>query len=84
MPNVRETRTSLLVGSRIALRTANFRAAKAKPQRGQELQGDRATKLGVLSLVDHAHPAAAQLLDDAVMRDGLPYKLGGRAHWRKC
>ena len=26
---------------------------------------------GVLSLVDHAHPAATEFLDDAVMRDGL-------------
>ncbi|MGA8622830.1 MAG: hypothetical protein WB660_30440 [Candidatus Sulfotelmatobacter sp.] len=26
----------------------------------------------VLSLVDNTHPAAAQLLDDAVVRDGLP------------
>jgi hypothetical protein len=25
----------------------------------------------VLSLVDNTHPAAAQLLDDAVVRDGL-------------
>ena len=25
----------------------------------------------VLSLVDHTHPAATKLLDDAVMRDGL-------------
>ena len=37
----------------------------------QEFQGDEAPKLGVLSLVDHTHPAAAQLLDDAVVRDGL-------------
>jgi hypothetical protein len=27
-----------------------------------------------------AHPAAAQLLDDAVVRDGLPNELGGCAH----
>ena len=25
----------------------------------------------VLGFVDHTHPAAAQLLDDAVVRDGL-------------
>src|ERR1700731_1812086 len=37
----------------------------------QELQGDEATKLGVLGLVNHPHPPAAQLLDDAVVRDGL-------------
>ena len=38
---------------------------------GQELQGHEAAKVGVLGLVDHTHPAAAELLDDAVMRDGL-------------
>ena len=38
---------------------------------GQEFQGDEAAKLGVLGLVDHTHPAAAELLDDAVVRDGL-------------
>jgi len=37
----------------------------------QELQGDEATKLGVLGLVHHAHPTAAELFDDAVVRDGL-------------
>src|ERR1700687_4589142 len=38
---------------------------------GQEFQGDEATKLGVLSFIDHAHAATAKLLDDAVVRDGL-------------
>ena len=38
---------------------------------GQKLQCDKSTKLCVLSLVNDAHPAAAQLLDDAVVRDGL-------------
>jgi hypothetical protein len=37
----------------------------------QEFEGDAAVQPGVLGLVDHTHPAAAQLLDDAVMRDGL-------------
>jgi hypothetical protein len=37
----------------------------------QEFQGDETTQLGVLGLVDHAHPATAELLDDAVVRDGL-------------
>ena len=39
---------------------------------GQELQGDEAAELGVLGLVNNAHPAAAELLDDAIVRDGLP------------
>ena len=38
----------------------------------QKFQRRKATEHGVLGLVDHAHPAAAQLLDNAVMRDGLP------------
>ena len=38
---------------------------------GQELQGDKAVEGYVLGLVDHTHPAATQLLDDAVVRDGL-------------
>ena len=28
-------------------------------------------QVDVLGLLDHTHPAAAQLLDDAVVRDGL-------------
>src|ERR1700730_12978123 len=38
---------------------------------GEELQSDKATKFGVLGLVYDTHPAAAQLLDDAVVRNGL-------------
>jgi hypothetical protein len=37
----------------------------------QELQGDGALQPGILGFVDDAHPAAAELLDDAVMRDRL-------------
>ena len=37
----------------------------------KELQGDEATELGVFGFVDHAHPAAAELFDNAVVRDGL-------------
>ncbi len=38
---------------------------------GQEFQGDEAAELGVLSLIDDTHTATAELLDDAVVRDGL-------------
>ena len=38
---------------------------------GQEFERDEATERGVFGLVDHTHAAAAQLLDDAVVRDGL-------------
>ena len=38
----------------------------------QEFQGDEAMQPRVLGFVDDAHPTAAQFLDDAVVRDGLP------------
>src|SRR5882672_7437266 len=38
---------------------------------GQELEGNEAAELQVLSLVDHTHASAAELLNDAVVRDGL-------------
>ena len=37
----------------------------------QKLQGDETVQARVLGLVNHTHAAAAELLDDAVMRDGL-------------
>jgi hypothetical protein len=38
---------------------------------GQKLESDKAMEPGVFRLVDHTHPTAAQLLDNAVVRDGL-------------
>ena len=38
---------------------------------GEELERDKAAKLGVLSFIDHTHSAAAELFDDAVVRDDL-------------
>src|SRR5206468_7421070 len=50
----------------------------------QKFQRRKATEHGVLGLVDHPHPAAAQLLDNAVMRDGLPnHAIGPWACTRK-
>ena len=37
----------------------------------QELKGNKASESGVLGLIDHAHTTAAQLVDDAEVRDGL-------------
>jgi hypothetical protein len=37
----------------------------------QELERDETAEFGVLSLVNHTHPAAAELFHDAVARDGL-------------
>ena len=39
--------------------------------RRQEFERNEATEFCVLGLIDYAHPAAAQLLDDTVMRNGL-------------
>ncbi len=36
-----------------------------------DLQGYIAAQAGVLSLVDHTHPTAAELFCDLVMGDGL-------------
>src|ERR1700730_14730526 len=50
----------------------------------QELQGHKTMESGVLSLVDDTHATAAQLLDDAVMRDGLAdQSVGSRACWER-
>ena len=46
---------------------------------GQKLQSHKAAKSSVLSLVDDTHPAAAELLDDAVVRDGLADHAQGNA-----
>jgi hypothetical protein len=35
----------------------------------QELQGDGALELGVLGLIDDTHAPAAELLNDAIVRD---------------
>src|SRR6266849_893586 len=37
---------------------------------GQELESNETTKLHILGLVNHTHPATAELLNDAVVRDG--------------
>ena len=38
---------------------------------GQELEGDEAAEFGVLGFIHYAHAAAAELFDDAIVRDGL-------------
>ena len=43
---------------------------------GQKLQRNETAKSCVLRLVDHTHPAAAQFLDNAVVRDGLADHVG--------
>jgi hypothetical protein len=40
--------------------------------------------LCILSFIDHPDPTASQLLDDALVRDGLADELGGSYHWREC
>jgi len=50
---------------------------------GQKLQGDEAV-WSYVGLVRDTHTTAAELLDDAVVRNGLANELGGTAHWWKC
>src|SRR6266571_3612585 len=42
-------------------------------------QSHKTVEPSVLGLVDHTHPAVPELLDDAVVRDGLADELGGVA-----
>jgi hypothetical protein len=44
---------------------------------GQKLQGDEAMQAEVLGLVNNAHPATTEFVDNAVVRDRLA------DHWRK-
>ena len=57
-------------GARFALKAFESLAVLGKMFR-QELQGDEAAELGVLSLVNHTHAAATKPLQDAVVRHGL-------------
>jgi hypothetical protein len=49
----------------------------------KELQGDKAVKLYVLGFIDHAHPTAAQLLDDAEVGYRSPGEWGRIGHCRE-
>src|SRR5579859_5144586 len=46
----------------------------------QELQGDQASQRDVLGLINDTHSTAAQLIQDAVMRDGLADDGGASMH----
>jgi len=46
----------------------------------QKFQRHLAFELGVFRSVNHAHPATTEFLDDAVVRNRLPYKRGGIRH----
>jgi hypothetical protein len=46
----------------------------------QELQGHKTVKAGIFGFIHYTHPSTAQLLDDAVMRDGLADELGWSDH----
>jgi hypothetical protein len=39
---------------------------------GQEFQGNKAAKFGILGLVNNTHAPAAELFHDAVVGDGPP------------
>ena len=51
---------------------------------GRNLRATKRWRRSVLGLVDDTHPAAAELLDDAVVRDGLAdHSIGSRACWER-
>jgi hypothetical protein len=59
-------------GCRTSLAPKSFQGLRVQRQFiGQEFQGYQSAKLGVFGLVNHAHAAATQFIDDAVVRDGL-------------
>ena len=54
-----------------ASRRKRVSAAGSSASSGKKLQRDEALQPRVLGLIDHAHSAAAELLEDAVVRDRL-------------
>ena len=44
---------------------------------GQEFERNKPAELHILSFVNHTHPATAEFLDDAIVRDALA------DHWRE-
>jgi hypothetical protein len=46
----------------------------------KEFQGNEAMQTDVFGLINHTHAAAAELLNDAVVRDGLADKRLGLHH----
>ena len=57
-------------GARFALEALE-RLAIARKLLGQKLQRHAAAQARVFGFVDHTHTAAPELLDDAIVRDGL-------------
>jgi len=49
----------------------------------EEFQGDEAIEFDVLGFVDHTHPAATELLYNAVVRDGLADQRLTLSHLRR-
>src|SRR3984893_3055185 len=49
----------------------------------QKLEGDEPAELQILGFVNHSHPTAADLFDNAVVRDGLADHLGTNVTWGK-
>ena len=68
-------------GSRLALEPLQGHSIGGQSI-GQELQGNVAPQSQVLGLVDDAHTAATELLQDAVMRNGSAYHCIETANWK--
>jgi hypothetical protein len=50
---------------------------------GKKLERDETPQARVFRLIDHAHPTAAEFLDNAVVRDGVANKGWGIGHLRE-
>src|SRR2546425_3121586 len=71
-------------GLRLALETVQSLRISGYLVR-QELQGHKAVQLDVLGLVHDAHASAAQLLDNAIVRDGLAeHRRNAMAYGFRC
>src|SRR5215469_8091352 len=57
--------------ARASLRKRSSACGSVATSSRRNFKATKATEFDVLGLVDHTHPATAQLLDDAVVRDGL-------------
>jgi signal transduction histidine kinase len=59
-------------GTKVIVRIPTIEKASIDPNANGELgRSDKAPERGVLGLVDHTHPAATELLDNAVVRNDL-------------
>ena len=68
--------------SSLGLTVKRLRACESRRETiRKELQGNEAVELDVFRLVHHAHPTAAEFLQNAIVRDGVGQSWRGIRHW---